>query len=163
MNKKLIFAVTLVAVLALGVVGFASAQTPTPPNAPFAPGAGYGFMGGGRGGLMGGYGQMRQNLTTENVMHDAMFNVLAKGLGLTRADLDARVAKGETLAQIATSKNLSVTDFNTLWTDARKAGIEAAVTSGTFTKEQATWMLDRMTNRGNFGPGNCPYCTTPTK
>jgi hypothetical protein len=93
-----------------------------------------------------------------------MYNSFAKALGLSRSDFDARVAKGETPAQIASAKGLSAADFSKIWTDARKAGIDAAVAKGYFTKEQAAWMIDRSLNRGGYGLGNCPYCgTAPTK
>lgn len=164
MNKKWIVSATVATVvvlaLSLTAVGVAAAQTPTPPR-PFNPGAG----GYGRGMMgAGGYGFMAQNVN-DSVMHDAMFDSLAKALGLSRNDLDARVAKGETPAQIASSKGISAADFTKIWTEARKAGMDAAVAKGLITKEQSEWMLNRMNNRGGgYGPGNCPYCgTTPTK
>lgn len=167
MNKKWIVSVTVATVvvlaLSLTAVGVAAAQSPTPPR-PFNPGIG--GMGGGYGrGAMGagGYGFMAQNVN-DTVMHDAMFDSLAKALGLSRSDLDARVAKGETPAQIAIAKGISVADFNKVWTDARKAGIDVAVVKGYFTKDQVAWMVDRSINRGGYGPGNHPYFgTVPTK
>ncbi|MBI4630335.1 MAG: hypothetical protein HY740_01185 [Chloroflexi bacterium] len=163
MNKKWIVSVTVATVvvlaLSLTAVGVAAAQTPIPPR-PFNPGAG----GYGRGAMgAGGYGFMAQNVN-DAVMHDAMYDSFAKALGLSRSDLEARVAKGETLAQIASAKGISAADFNKIWTDARKAGIDAAVAKGYFTKDQAAWMVDRSINRGGYGPGNHPYFgTTPTK
>ena len=166
MNKKWIvsgtIAVVLVLALSLSVVGFASAQTPQPPNRPFSPG--YGMGGYGRGAMAGGQGMVAQNNANFDVMHNPMYDALAKGLGISRSDLDARVAKGETLAQIASAKGISAADFTKIWTDARKAGIDAAVAKGYFTKEQAAWMIDRSINRGGYGPGNHPYFgTVPTK
>ena len=162
MNKKWIVSATVAAVVVLAIsltaIGVAAAQTPNPPR-PFNPGAG----GYGRGMMGAGYGVMAQNVNN-TVMHDAMFDSLAKALGLSRSDLDARVAKGETPAQIALAKGLSAADFTKIWTDARKAGIDAAVAKGYFTKEQAAWMIDRSLNRGGYGPGNHPYFgTVPTK
>ena len=164
MNKKWIVSVTLATVVVLAIsltaVGVATAQTPNPPR-PFNPGAG----GYGRGAMgAGGYGFMAQNVNN-TVMHDAMYDSLAKALGLSRSDLDARVAKGETPARIALAKGLSAADFNKIWTEARKAGTDAAVAKGLITNEQSEWMLNRMNNRGGgYGPGNCPYCgTVPTQ
>jgi len=162
MNKKWIVSATVAVVvlaLSLTVVGFAAAQTPHPPR-PFNPGA----SGYGRGMMGAGYGVMAPN-ANNTVMHDAMFDSLAKALGLSRGDLNARVAKGETPAQIAYAKGLNAADFAKIWTEARKAGTDAAVAKGLITKEQSEWMLDRMNNRGGgYGPGNCPYCgTAPTK
>jgi hypothetical protein len=166
MNKKLILTVTLATVvvlaLSLGVAGLASAQTPNPPR-PFAPG--YGMGGGGMMGGGNGYGPGTMLANVDNVMHNAMFDALAKGLGISRTDLDARAAKGETPAQIASAKGINTTDFAKIWAEARQAGTDAAVAKGLITKEQAAWMLNRMNNRGGgYGLGNCPYCgTAPTK
>lgn len=164
MNKKILLPtiVILVLVAALGVVGIAAAQTPTPPN-----GYGYGngmmggyggMMGGYGGGMMGGYGNgmmggkgMMQG--GYGPMHDAMFNTLAGELGLTRAELDERVANGETPYQIALSLGFSQTEFAQLMADARTAALTDAVADGTLTQEQADWMQNRM---NKFG-GNCPH------
>jgi hypothetical protein len=178
MNKKLIvISGLLVVVIALAVAGIASAQTPTPPPPPtygtgYGNGYGYGMMGGnGRGvpgGMMGGqsgYGMMGGYADgAYGPMHDSMFDALAKGLGLTREELDKRVAAGETPAQIAASLGFSQTDFFKLMTDARSVALDDAVAKGNLTQEQANWMRSRMGGRGGYGGygGNCPhFAATP--
>ena len=104
MNKKLIV-ITGIALLALmltslALVGLTYAQDPTPP----APDYGQGY------GMMGGYGQQGRMMyrgTGVDPMHDTMLDELAKGLSLTRAELDARIAAGETPARIALAQGLS--------------------------------------------------------
>ncbi len=184
MNKKLILLVGVAGligglVIALVGVGIVVAQTPTPPT-PFGGGygmmsGGWGMMGGGTGqGMMGGgfgRGMMggRQGATdgwgmmgggNYGPMHDAMLNALAKGLDLTREELDQRLAAGETPFQIAESLGLSQTDFAKILTEARQAALKEAVTQGYLTQEQADQMLNHM---NSFG-GLCPHLTpsTPT-
>lgn len=160
MNKKLIFIVGLAAVLvaSLAFAGFAFAQTPTPPG---GNGYGYGMMRGGNGyGRMGGgngYG-MRGNWSgTYGPMHDEMYDALAQGLDLTRAELDSRVAAGETPAQTAASKGISQADFAKIFTDARKAAMDQAVADGYLTQAQADRMLSHMGGRRGVGNGHCPF------
>lgn len=160
MNKKLIFIVGLGAVLiaSLAFAGFAYAQTPTPPG---GDGHGYGMMGGGNGyGMVGGgngYGMMVNRSGKYGPMHNEMYDALAKDLDLTRAELDSRVAAGETPAQIATSKGISQADFAKIFTDVRKAAMEQAVADGYLSQAQADLMLSHMGGRGGFGPGHCPF------
>jgi hypothetical protein len=56
-----------------------------------------------------------------NPMHETMQTALAEGLGLTRAELDSRLAAGETPAQIAEDLGLSREDFLAVLTEARAA------------------------------------------
>ena len=170
--KKLIISVVMVAVvvIALGSAGFVYAQSTTTPEAP-VPGTGYGMMGGRgmRGGMMGqGAGYAAQ----DGLMHDEMIAAFAEELGISVDDLNARLAKGETMSQIATAQGLTVEEFRTLMTDARSQAIDQAVKNGTLTQEQADWMNQRgagrmmgggrgMRGSGQMGSG-CPYYqTTP--
>jgi hypothetical protein len=69
-------------------------------------------------------------------------------------DLNARLAKGETMAQIAYSKGLTVDQFRTLMADVRSQAIDQAVKNGTLTEAQADWMKQRgggMTGAGMMG------------
>jgi hypothetical protein len=145
-----------VLVAALAVAGAVYAQTPEPP---FGPGYGYGMGGMMRGGgMMGGRGMMPGWTGDYGPMHDAMFDALAEALGLTRAELDSRVAAGETPHQIAAAEGLSPDEFAALMTSAREAAIEQAVADGLFTREQADWMLSHMGGRGfRNSPGGCPF------
>ncbi len=167
--KKLIFAFAIVATLVVALLstGHVFAQSATPP-APQAPGTGYGY---GRGGGMGGgmMGRGNGGAVGSGILHDAMISALSQKLGISVADLEARLAKGETMAQIAYSKGLTAEQFTTLMKDARTQAIDQAVKDGTLTQAQADWMK----TRGMFGAGqgagrgmgrgahgnaaNCPY------
>jgi hypothetical protein len=168
MNKTLL-SIVIVAVVAIALVtaGFVYAQAPTP-QAP-VPGSGYGqgMMGGrgARGGMMGA----NASGTQDGLLHDEMIAVYAQKLGISVEDLNARLAKGETMAQIASSKGLTADQFTTLMADARGQAIDQAVKNGTLTQVQADWMKQRGTGMVNGGRGmrgngqgrnanpDCPY------
>ena len=118
--KKLVLGIAIVAtlVVALLTAGYVFAQSTSP--TPQAPGSGYGR------GMMGFAGT-----DAEGPMHDAMIAAFAQKLGITVDDLNARLAKGETMAQIAASKGLTSAEFYTLMTDARSQAIDQAVKDGT--------------------------------
>ncbi len=169
MNKKLIV-VTVLAVAALVVgsavfAGQALAQSPTP-GAGSGNGYGYGpgMMGGGYGGMMSGgygYGNHRNGGAGptdayQSQMHQAMFDALAHGLGISRADLDKRVAAGETPAQIAAAQGLTQDQTTQLFATARTTALDQLVANGTLTQAQANAMLTHMGGYGRDGYGNCP-------
>ena len=97
-------------------------------GAGFGPGApnpkgGLGFAGG----LGGGLGRIGA----------LVFDPVAKALGITTDELKADLAKGQTIADIAKSKNLDVNQvIDTLVADASKA-IDTAVTDGHLKQAQA--------------------------
>jgi len=165
--KKIIVTVVVLAVLvaALGTAGLAYAQSPTPA----ANGAGSSLMGG-----RGPRGGMGAGVTAsgEGFLHDAMIAVFAEKLGIPVADLEARLANGETMAQIALSTGLTLDEFRTLMLEARSQAIDQAVQDGTLTQAQADWMKQHVGGQmggaggqrgGRMGQGlnaNCPYNTT---
>lgn len=173
--KKLVLSIVIVAVvvIALGTTGSVYAQSPTPQTP--AAGTGYGYgMGGGRGargGVMMGQGAGPS--TQNGSLHDEMIAVYAEKLGISVEDLNARLANGETMAQIASSKGLTAEQFSTLMTDARSQAIDQAVKNGTLTQAQADWMKQRGagsmgSGRGMRGAGlgrnvnpDCPYYPQP--
>jgi Spy/CpxP family protein refolding chaperone len=136
MNTNLvrIFVVAVVAVLALGAVGVAYAQTPTQEA---GTDSGSGWMGGsGSRGNMGA-GQMAAG---DGILHDYLIAAYAEKLNIPAADLEARLSQGETMSQIAASTGLTIDQFRTLMVEARTQAIDQAVTGGTLTPEQADWM-----------------------
>jgi hypothetical protein len=168
--NKILLSVIVVAIFALGTVGYVFAQTPTPatPGATQNYGMGRGMMGG-RGGMMGG--MMGSADDQDGLLHDAMIAVYAEKLGISVDDLNARLAKGETMYQIATAKGLTAAEFQALISDARTQAIDQAVKAGTLTQAQADLMKQRGAGmmggttggmggmRGNRGAGqaaNCP-------
>jgi hypothetical protein len=187
--KKLVLSVVIVAVIAiaLGTAGLVYAQSTTQTPVP-GTGYGSGMMNGqgSRGGMMNGQGNrggmMNQNAagTQDGLLHDGMTAVFAEKLGISVEDLNARLANGETMAQIASSKGLTADQFSTLMTDARNQAIDQAVKDGTLTQAQADWMKQRGAGqmvggaggmgggRGMRGTGqgrnantDCPYYPQP--
>jgi hypothetical protein len=167
--KKLVLSIVIVAVMAvaLGTAGIVYAQTQTPTT----PGSGYGP------GMMGGRGQrggmMGQNAvgTQTGFLHDEMVAAFAAKLGISVDDLNARLANGETIAQIAYSKGLTADQFRTLMVDARSQAIDQAVKDGKLTQQQADWMKQRGAGQmgggrgmrgngqGRYANPDCPYYT----
>lgn len=132
--KKTILIVGLV-VLALGVlgVGIVLAQDAQPPY------AGRGMKGG------GGYGPM----------HDYVEEALADKLGITEEDIEDALASGKSMYQIALDNGVKEADVASLLTEVHTTAFDKAVIDGVITREQADFMLERMTANG-FNFGNCP-------
>ena len=168
-------AIALVAVIVLGVAGFAYAQSqqPTNPNAPF--GFGQGMMGG-RGmmggwqqganpngtqgygpGMMGGRGMMGAN-GSYGPMHTYMVEAMAKQLNLTVEDLQTRIQNGETPYEIAKAQGLTDEQIQEVMSKVHDEALAAAVAAGVLTQEQADWMdqhMEQMWQNGGFGAGPC--------
>jgi hypothetical protein len=156
MKKTLLVgALSLVVVVALGLVTLAYAQTPNPstPQTPFGPGMGRGRMGPGMMGGQAGAGEY-------GPMHEYMQEALAEGLGVEEAELDAALAEGKTMWQFAEEKGLTIEAFQAVMLDARQQAIEKMVEDEVLTQEQADWMLNRMQGmwgQGGYGArGGCP-------
>lgn len=156
--NKLLIGVIVVAVVAVAfvTVGFASAQSPTPATP--VPGTGFwmGMGGGMRGGAQTGY------------LHDEVIAAFAKKLNISVDELNDRLAKGETIAQIAFSQGLTVDEFSALMSEVRSQALDQAVDNGTITQEQADWMKQRGSGfgggrgrrgagQGRFANPDCPY------
>ena len=148
--KKFIVIVGLVglAALALGAGSLAYAQSETPPPQTY-PGYGYGMMGG-----RGGYGGMRGAWQGDDhgPYHETMLATFAEELGLTVAQIEARLESGESMWQIAESEGMSAEEFGQMMLLARQTMLNQAVEDGTLTQEQADFMGSRWGSRGS-GPG----------
>ncbi len=97
----------------------------------------------------------------------AVFDAAAKALGMTTADLQTALQSGQTLSAIAQSKGVSADTVKAAIVAAKKAEVDAAVTAGRLTANQATQIkqqidqeaatqtLDNMLHggRGHGGPG----------
>ena len=151
MKKVLLIGVTIVAVIALGNVLLASAQGRTFPwqQTGTCPASGYtcpfsgtnsfggpGGMMGGRdmmgGGMMGGYGTytgtvpggmaaMHSVMMGANGMHEQVWTAVARKLGMTYAELNTAVQNGQTVAQLAQAKGVTLDELKTAALDAMKA------------------------------------------
>lgn len=138
-------AVLVIALTAITAVGFVSASAPTPQAPiPGQPGFGSGYQGGQAfGGMMGGRGSMLGAGYANSFGHTDMVEALAKKTGLTVDDINARLAKGQTMWQIAEEKGIKLEDFNALMQAAHTQAIDKALAAKQITPEQAQLMKDR--------------------
>ncbi len=153
-NIMLILIGAFIAVLVLGLVGFAYAQTQTPPNGYSPDGgcpAGMGRWKGG--GMMGRWYQS----SSMGLMHETFLAAIAPKLGISVDALKAELASGKTLWQIAAAKGISDEQMRDLWLEAKKVALTKMVSEGVITQAQADWMLSRMEwmfqNGRGFGGG----------
>ncbi len=127
MKKSIVAIVLVVAALAAFTTGVAFAQAPQPMN-----------------------GAVRG--TGDGPLHDYMVTAVAQALGITPADLEARLASGQTAYQVGLDLGISADKIPALLSGARAQALEAAVAAGVITQQQA----DRMKTRGTqMGMGNC--------
>jgi hypothetical protein len=153
MKKLLIIgSIFVVALVALGIAGFAYAQT-QPPTQPDGWRMG-GFRGQGMGrgmmapgsGMPGGFGGM----------HTYMVNALASRLGLTPETLQARITDGETPWEIAKANGLTDDQIQQLMEESHDEALKQAVAAGVLTQEQADWMDAHMEEMWQNGGTGCP-------
>ena len=161
MNTKMIKIASAAAgaaiVAGLAFAGVASAQTPGPSQTPVpgrgpmrgtpptgapaygrgemqgAPGYGRGQMAG-QGYGMGGWGGSQVSLV----------GAAADKLGMTVADLTAELKTGKTIAAVAEAKKVAPSAIIDAMLAPRKAQLDAQVTAGRLTREQADAMLAQM-------------------
>jgi hypothetical protein len=133
--KWIITGISVLALAALAVGGllwartaYAQSQTPNGPGYPYGMMSGFGMMGG------YGYGPMQTY----------MVQGLAEALNLQPADLQKRLAAGETPWQIAQSQGLSDAQIQQAMLDAQDKALDAAVKDGFLTQQQADWMDQHM-------------------
>ena len=132
MKKIVAVAVLLGVVTALGLgATLALAQGPATGQTP-VPGYGPGWM-------RGGFG-LGLNVDWRTQMQTAV----AKSLGMSLDDLNAQLRAGKSIAQIAQSKNISLTKLHDDVQAAHKALIQQAVKDGKLTQTQADAMLSRL-------------------
>jgi len=81
-----------------------------------------------------------RGLFGEGLLHDEMMTVLAGELGLTVDDLNTKLEAGETIADLASDKGMTVVEFRQMMLDARTEALDLAVKNGTLTQEQVDWM-----------------------
>jgi hypothetical protein len=76
--------------------------------------------------------------------HTAVANAVATKLGIQPSTLEANLASGQTLVQIAASRGVSINDINTTYLDAVQAQITSAEREGILTNAQATNILAKV-------------------
>ncbi|MFZ5816056.1 MAG: hypothetical protein ACOY93_12225 [Bacillota bacterium] len=73
-------------------------------------------------------------------MHEQVMGEVAQLLGLTPEQLEAAMADGKSLTDLATEQNLNPTELERLMTEKMEAFLNQAVEAGTITREQAEEM-----------------------
>jgi hypothetical protein len=109
-------------------------------------------------GVPGGMMGMHNSMMGANGMHEQVMTAVAKKLGLTYAELNTALQNGQTIAQLAQAKGISLDALKTTALDAMKASFADLVKQGVMTQEQADWMLDHMDDMPmfNFEQGTGP-------
>jgi len=153
--KKTIIALSIVGItiLALGVAGFAYAQSPEPPSPETQ--FGKGSWGRSNTGMMG--------LWANGDMQTALETALADTLNLTVEEIQTRFEAGATHLEIAIAEGMTEEEFFDLMSSLHSSFLDEAVASGSITQEQADWMKARMGQKwgagasrfGGFGRGRC--------
>jgi len=77
-------------------------------------------------------------------------------LGLSRTDLDSRIASGETPYQIALTLGFTQTEYRALMVAARQIAFAQTSANGT----TPNYMTHMGNYQGQYG-GQCPFATTP--
>ena len=172
MKKGLVLLVTIVAVILIGSVAAASAQTGSAPDRqPTGGMMGYtgpytgtmpmwGMMRNYtgtlpfHGGVMGGNsGAMHDTMMAAGGMHEQVMTAVATRLGMTYDQLITALQNGQTIAQLADAKGVSLEALQQVADTARTNALNQLVQQGVITREQADWMLDRMDDLPMFGLG----------
>jgi len=153
MNKLMkTFVILAVAAIALGSASAVFAQTDTP-DSPI----GFGGIGIGsrskRGGRGNGSQMLYQNRDSmeDGLLHDAMIVAFSEALNIPVAELEERLAAGESMADIALLTGMTLEDFRTLLTEIRTTVHDQAVEEGLLPGSQSGWLNERP--EGNTGYG----------
>jgi hypothetical protein len=85
-----------------------------------------------------------------------MVAAFAEVFGIEQAELESRLAEGETMFEIAEASGISAEEFRSFMFTAREEAINLAVEQGLLSPEQAEWMLERMETmeQEGYGPGS---------
>ena len=144
MNKMIrVFAIAATIVIAFGAVGsvFAQGKGPGANAAPEGQGFGNGF----RGDLGERFVQNRgiRQGEMDGLLHELFMAAYAEALGIDVEELEARIAAGESMSEIALSLGYTLETFWDLKLEVRASVIEQGVVDGILTQEQADWMKTR--------------------
>ena len=110
-------------------------------------------------GIPGGMMGMHNSMMGANGMHEQVWTAIAQKLGLTYDQLTQATQNGQTIAQLAKAKGVSLDALKSVAEDAIKNSFAALVKQGVMTQKQADWMADHMDDmpmfnfEQGFGPG----------
>jgi hypothetical protein len=91
---------------------------------------------------------VEQNIALDGLLEDLIHENLATALGISPAELAARLEAGETIFDIGLSLDFDATTIGEIVTQARADALVQAVALGLITQEQADWLA----SRGNQDP-----------
>jgi hypothetical protein len=142
MRKWLVGAGIAVAaiVLVVGGAAFAASNVSDVQAARGAAQAAVPFLG------RGGFGMQRGDGPGEfgqgGRLHEYLSGALADALSLTPDELEAGLAEGQSLVEIAEAQGIAEEDLTASFEQVRTEALQAAVDDGALTQEQADWMLE---------------------
>ena len=108
---------------------------------------------------------VRQDIHLDGALEDFLHENLAAGLGITLAELEARLDAGETVSEIGLSLDFEQEAILEIISQAWTVALAEAVGTGTLTQEQADWMASRGSRSlAGLGEGLCEAvnCTPET-
>lgn len=142
MRKWLVGAGIAVAAIALVVGGaaFAASNASDVQAARGAPQAAVPFLGRGAFGMQPGNGP--GEFGQGGRLHEYLLVALADALVLTPDELEAGLAEGQSLVEIAEAQEIAEDDLSALFERVRTEALQAAAEDGALTQEQAAWMLE---------------------
>jgi hypothetical protein len=91
----------------------------------------------------------------KGLLHPFIVEAFTQKLDLTVEDVNARLAAGETLYDIALSEGVAEADIPALLEEVHNAALDAAVEAGVITQEQADWMKAHNFGRRAAGSDSC--------
>ena len=161
MKKILIISsIVIVVIVALGVAGFAYAQSQFPPTPDYPYGPGMMGRSGGRGGMMGGW---RSADGTYGPLHEYMINAMAEAFDVTPEEIQAAHDEGNTMWDLAQEKGLTEEEFGQLMLDARTKALEQEVKE-LHQIEQLIWTaLAATSHLASFDVRKCKDLSGPQK
>jgi len=87
--------------------------------------------------------KLNQNIAMDGLLDDIIHENLAIELGITPADMAARLADGESVFDIALSLGYDAGSFSEIMTQVRIDALAQAVDLGLLTQDQADWLASR--------------------
>lgn len=148
MSKTKVLGIAVLVTVALLVVatGVVFAAGLTQGGQPFYPGDEEGQYWGPMHGRRGGWS------SDAPPMHEDMVEAVADATDLSVDEIEARIAAGEHLFEIALDAGLDQEEYFDLMTETRKAYLAEAFEAGWISEERYQWMLERMEGDA-YSPG----------
>jgi len=142
------FVVLAIMVVALASTSAVFAQGSGPGTTGVQTGSGYAGNGGRRGDGGSVYGDVYG--LKDELLHDYFITAFSVEFDIEEEDLETRLDKGETMAEIALSTGLTLDEFKALVEEIRTAVLDQAVADGVITQEQAERIASRAAAMNRF-------------